>query len=364
MSALFSRNPQDVNLNVSVRTIVRILLTVFAGLLLVIAISNSLHSLTLIGIAFFLSLALNAPVHWLSEHLPGRRRGSRTMATVISVLLILGILGGFITAFAPPLARQTTKFIQSVPQIVSDTRNGDGPIGQFVERYNLQPQVENISQDLSSRVGNISTTAIDAVGKVGSSIISVLTVLVLTIMMLLEGPRWRSLFEKLIPPKQKKHVLSLADQMNKVIQGFVNGQVTLAAIAAVLILPVFLIMDVSYPIALMVIVFIAGLIPMVGHIIGATIVTTVSLFHSLPAAIVVLGYYILYQQIENYVVQPRIQANTTNLSPLLVLISVVIGVNFGGLLGGLVSIPVAGCLRILVIDYLERRDMINQEPVL
>jgi predicted PurR-regulated permease PerM len=151
--------------------------------------------------------------------------------------------------------------------------------------------------------------------------------------------------------------------MSRVIQGYVNGQVTLAAIAAVLILPALFVAGVSYPLALMVIVFICGLIPMVGHTIGAIIVTTVALFTSVPAAIIVLSYYILYQQIENYVVQPKIQANSTNMSPLLVYIAVILGVNFGGLLGGLVAITVMGCIRILVLDYLEQRNILSTATV-
>jgi predicted PurR-regulated permease PerM len=102
---------------------------------------------------------------------------------------------------------------------------------------------------------------------------------------------------------------------------------------------------------------------MVGHTIGAIIVTTVALFHSLTAAIIILAYYILYQQIENYVVQPRIQANATNMSALLVFISVILGANFGGLLGALVAIPVAGCIRVAVLDYLESRNILSRKTV-
>jgi len=120
------------------------------------------------------------------------------------------------------------------------------------------------------------------------------------------------------------------------------------------------ILHISYPIALMVVVFVCGLIPMVGHTIGAVIVTTIALFHSPTSAIIILAYYILYQQIENYLIQPRIQANSTNLSPLLVFTSVVIGVSFNGLLGGLVAIPIMGCLRILVLYYLERENLLSE----
>ena len=148
--------------------------------------------------------------------------------------------------------------------------------------------------------------------------------------------------------------------MNRVVKGYVNGQVLLAALAAVLITPVIIILGISYPIALMVIVFICGLIPMVGHTLGAIIVTTVALFHSLPAAIIILAYYILYQQLENIFIQPKVQANSTNMSPLLVFMSVLIGVSFSGLIGGLVAIPIAGCLRIILLEYLRAKKIISE----
>jgi predicted PurR-regulated permease PerM len=180
-------------------------------------------------------------------------------------------------------------------------------------------------------------------------------------MMLTEGPRWRRLFEEVIPSSRRSQVSMLAHDMNRVVQGYVNGQVLLAAIASALIVPVLFIFGVSYPLALMVIVFVCGLIPMVGHTIGAVIVTTVALFHSLPVALIVLGYYILYQQIENYAVQPRVQANSTNMSPLLVFVAVLLGASFSGLLGALVAIPIMGCIRILALDYLERRDILTKK---
>ena len=102
---------------------------------------------------------------------------------------------------------------------------------------------------------------------------------------------------------------------------------------------------------------------MVGHFIGAAIVSVVALFSSPGAAIAILAYYMLYQQIENYVVQPTIQSNSTNMSPLLVFVSVLVGVNFGGLLGGLVAIPVAGCLRVLLLDYLNNRNILETATV-
>jgi predicted PurR-regulated permease PerM len=151
--------------------------------------------------------------------------------------------------------------------------------------------------------------------------------------------------------------------MYRVVKGYVNGQVLLAAIAALMLLPGLLIFHVSYPIALLGVVFICGLIPMVGHTIGAIIVTFVALFHAPISALGILIYYIVYQQIENYLIQPRLQANTTDMSPLLVFMAVVIGVSFSGLLGGLVAIPIAGCIRVYVLDYLHTRNLIGAPVV-
>ena len=178
-------------------------------------------------------------------------------------------------------------------------------------------------------------------------------------MMLVEGPRWVAFARDVIPDRRHELADRLAGDMYRVIKGYVNGQVTLAAIASILILPAVLVLHISYPVALLVIIFVCGLIPMVGHTIGAIIVTIVALFHSTSAAVIILIYYILYQQIENYLIQPRIQANSTNMSPLLVFMAVIVGVSFGGLLGGLVAIPVAGCIRIVLLEYLRTQKIID-----
>ena len=355
---LFKANESELEVTISNRTIFRIVGMTVLAIITFLAIKTSMSTLVLIGTAVFLALALNAPVHWLANRLPQRKGDNRKLATLISILVVLAALIGFIVAVVPPMLKQTASFISTVPTLISDARDENTAIGRFIARYNLQKQVDKLSDQLSDQLGEIGGSAIATIGTVGSSLFSFVTVIVLTIMMLLEGPRWIELAYRLIPARRRGHSRELSRKMLNVVQGYVNGQVTLAAVAAVLIVPIFFIMGVSYPIALMVLVFICGLIPMVGHTIGAIISTIIALFTSPLAAIVVLGYYILYQQIENYAVQPKIQSNSTNMSPLLVLIAVLLGANFGGLLGALVSIPVMGCIRILVLDYLERRDIL------
>ncbi|MEO6761256.1 MAG: AI-2E family transporter [Candidatus Saccharimonadales bacterium] len=354
-------NPEELELRVSNRTVLRVIGLVVVAIVLLMAIRRSAHTLTWIGVAFFLALALNAPVHLLAAHLPGRTRGSRSVATTISVLVVILAFLGFLAAVVPPLAKQTTTFIQATPHLIEEVRSQDSGVGKFVRKYKLQDQVDKVSKQLSGRFSNATDTAAGAISKIGSSIFASLTIIVLTFMMLVEGPRWGKIVTMMIPDKHQDHAISIAKDMYKVVKGYVNGQVLLAAIASLLIVPMLFILHISYPWALMVIVFICGLIPMVGHTIGAIIVTIVALFHSVPTAIIILAYYILYQQIENYAVQPKIQANSTNMSPLLVFTAVILGVNFGGLLGGLVAIPVMGCLRIVVLDYLDHKDILTKK---
>ncbi|CAN5445751.1 AI-2E family transporter [soil metagenome] len=348
-----------VRVSVSNRTVVRVLALVMASYVFIIALSKASHALTLLFIAFFLSLALNAPVHALAVRLPGKRRGSRTLATGISFFVIIALLIGFIASIAPPLVKQTSSFIDEAPSLVEQLRDESSSTGSFIRRYKLQDQVDKFSSQLSGRLKGLGGSAVSTVTRVGSSIFSTLTVLVLTFMMLIEGPRWIAFGRRLLSDEKETHFEDLAEDMYRVIKGYVNGQVLLATIAALLIVVPLFLLNVSYPIALMVIVFICGLIPLVGHTIGAIIVSTVALFNSPATALIVLGIYIFYQQIENYAIQPRIQANSTDMSPLLVFSSVIIGVSFNGLVGGLVAIPIAGCLRILLLDYLNRKNLLD-----
>lgn len=355
---LFSNKKSELEVTISNRTVIRILALVLVFILFLAVLRQMQHALVLLFTAFFLSLALNAPVHWVEQHLPGKRN-HRTLATVVSALVVLVILVAFVASVVPPLTRQVSNLISAAPGFVNDLRHQNGEVGQLVQRYHLQSQVDNFSKELSSHLKSAGGEAASVITHVGSSAISVLTILVLTFMMLVEGPRWVSVLERLVPKSKREHARELATGMYNVIKGYVNGQVLLAAIASVFIVPALFILHVSYPVALMVVVFICGLIPMVGHTIGAIIVTIVALFHSPTSAIAILAYYILYQQIENYLIQPRVQANTTNMSPLLVFVSVVLGVNFGGLLGGLVAIPVMGCIKILILDQLTRRNILE-----
>ena len=361
----FDNKERATKITATNKTLVRFWGLFFVMLLLFLTVLKSIQmagqALVWVFTAFFLALALNAPVHWIAQHLPGKRRGSRTLATTLSVIVVIAALVGFLASIVPPFVGQIGGLADTAPTFISDLRKPDSTTGKLIMRYNLQDQVDGFSKDLSSKLKDAGGAAVSVVGNIGSSAFAMLTILVLTIMMLTEGPHWIDVGERLIPKRRRAHTRELSRAMYKVVKGYVNGQVTLAAIAAVLIVPMLFILGISYPIALMVVVFICGLIPMVGHTIGAVIVTAVALFTSPLAAIIILVYYITYQQIENYLIQPKIQSNSTNMSPLLVFVAVVLGASLGGLLGGLVAIPIMGCLRIIVIDQLTRRNILDSK---
>lgn len=352
---------REVAVTITTETFIRVALLTAATIFTALAIHRAAHSLLIIFIAFFLALALNGPVHWVSKKFPGKLRGNRVLATSLAYLMVVVLIGAFIASITPPLVRQTNSLIDSAPRLVSDFRSQDSETGRLIRKYNLEDRVSEFSSQLSDRLDNIGGTALSTLQSIGTSAFTLIIILVLAFMMLVEGPRWLDFLYRITPDKH--HVMSdrLLLQMYKVVKGFVNGQVILAAIAAVLIVPVLLLLDIGYPAALMVVVFVCGLVPMVGHTIGAIIVTLVALFSSLPAALIILTYYIFYQQFENIFIQPRVQANTTNMSPLMVLIAVVIGISFGGIVGGLLAIPIAGCIRVLLLEYLRHRGIINDD---
>lgn len=355
------RNEQIVSLTISNQTFFRLAILIIGTIGFMLALRQAAHALLLIFTALLLALALNTPVHYIASRIPGKKRGSRAIATSISYLIVVFFLGLFIATFTPPLISQSRELLNSAPSLIRDFHDQNSTTGKFIRQYRLEKPINDFSNQLATRIGTGGGAAYGVLSRIGSSIFAILTILVLSFMMLVEGPRWMKFFRSLLPNKNRITADRLLSDMHDVIKGFVNGQVILAAVAAVLILPILLLLHISYPLALMLVVFICGLIPMVGHTIGAIIVTTVALFTSPFAAIAILSYYVIYQQLENIFVQPKIQANSTNMSPLLVFMAIIIGVSFGGIFGGIIAIPVAGCLRILFLDYLRFKHIITNK---
>ena len=351
--------PPKLTVTVTNRTVLRVIALIIGSVLLVQLLGRMSHVLTLIFAAFFLALALNPAVNWISRQLQIK---SRVRATGIAYLLVIVSLVVFFSLVIPPLVRQTANFIDTVPQTVNNFQTQDSSVARFARKYNLDDKLNEFGREFSNRAGNYTGPVLDTASRLAGAIVSLLAVLVLTFMMLVEGPVWLERILSYVPARRREHHKKIAMKMYRIVTGYVNGQVLIAAIAAGFAMVVLFIssniFNVSVnPIALGGIVFLFGLIPMIGNTLAAVIVSLVCLFSSVGLALTVLVFFLIYQQIENATLQPYIQAKNNELTPLLVFVAALLGAGFGGILGAFVAIPAAGCFKILLEDYLTRKKL-------
>lgn len=351
-----------VRIEIDTKTFVRFWLVVIAFAFAILAIYSARTALIILGVAFFLALALNAPVTKLARHLPGR---SRVAGTAIAYVLVVVLLGGFLFLVVPPIAQQTMKFADTVPGLVDGARTQWTGLNTFIEKYQLQPQVDSA---VASFRGNASGWAADigrnivaGVGSVVGAITSLLLVLVLSFLMLVEGPTWmRRIWGVYNDQERMERHRSVAQRMYAVVTGYVTGQLTVSAIGAaasglvVFILSFFFNVPANLALPTVAIAFTLSLIPMFGATIGGILISLLLAFNDVTAAIVFIIFFVVYQQVENNFVSPTIQSKKVELSALAVLASVTIGLYMFGLAGGIISIPIAGCVKVLLDEYLAR----------
>lgn len=352
-----------VRIDIDTRTFVRFWLVMIGFALAALAVYSARTALIILGTSFFLAMALNVPVASLSKWLPGK---SRVGATALSYLAVVAVLIGVVAFVIPPIVQQTAKFAQNIPTMVETVTTQWRGVGGFIEEYHLQEQVDtamnSIKENASSWAAGIGKGFVNGVGSFFGFITASILVLVLTFLMLVEGPMWRRRWFAMYQDndRMKRHKM-LVDRMYGVVTGYVTGQLTVSAIGAaaaalvVFVLSIFIHeipANLAMPTAA--ITFVLSLIPMFGAMIGGTIVTLLLLFNNIPAGIIYAVYFVVYQQIENNFISPHIQAKKIDLSALAVLASVTIGIYVFGVVGGIIAIPIAGCVRVLIEYYLEK----------
>ncbi len=342
----------NVTINIDNRTVVRLMIVIVAFFLGLEFLSAVRPALTLIFISAFLAVAVNPPVTYLTSRIAG---GSRMAATAIAYLVVMSFIGLFLYVLVPPLISQSRTFVDKVPEYVDTIQEEDNFVSDIVNRYDLGSEIDEIGGNLQDRLGDVSGPVFSSIGRVLTAIVSIVTVLVLTFLMLTEGPGWIDRFWQLHPAHNRKHRQQLAKRMYHVITGYVNGQLVIATLSAMSSLVAMLILGIPFALPLAGLVGLFSLIPLVGATLGAGVVVLVGLFQSLTTAIILAVFFLVYQQIENNVIQPIIQSKALDVSPLLVLVAVILGISVGGLLGGFIAIPVAACVRILMLDAYERR---------
>lgn len=351
-----------VKIEIDTRTFVRFWLVVIGFAFAILAIYSARTALIILATAFFLALALNAPVSYLAKYMPKR---SRVGGTAIAYVMVVAFLAAFVLFVVPPITQQTVKFVESVPGLVDNATAQSQGFSAFVDRYNLQPQVDravnSIKDNATGWAARAGQNILNALGSLLSVLVSTLLVLVLSFLMLVEGPLWLKRIWKIYNDQERmERHKRLAGKMYNVVTGYVTGQLTVSGIGAaaaglvVFILSLFFNIPANLALPTVAIAFTLSLIPMFGATIAGILISLLLLFNDTTAGLIFITYFILYQQVENNYVSPKIQSKKVELSALAVLASVTIGLYVFGLAGGIISIPIAGCIKVLLEDYLGR----------
>jgi predicted PurR-regulated permease PerM len=308
--------------------------------------------LTWVLIAIFLALAMNPAVNWFQSH-GIRRRGLATGITAVLVLAGFALLG---LLFIPTLVGEVNGFAQALPGYVDDITHRRGRLGFLESRYHVTQRVRDAVQEGgASRVLGLTDTALAITKGIITAIVAIVTIMFMTVFMLLEGPAWVERFYALLPESSRDRWRDIGDQIYRTVGGYVTGNLFISVIAGITSTVVLLALRVPYAVALGLLVAILDLIPLAGATIAAIIVCSIGFLHSLAAGIILIVFFIVYQQIENHLLQPLVYSRTVRLSPLVILISVLVGAEIAGVLGALAAIPVAGTIQVLLRAWLEER---------
>ena len=323
------------------------------GVLAAVLLWNTLGKLTttvtLVVVAFFLTLALNPIVETLSAR--GLRRSFAVAAVFAGALLVFTLLGLLVV---PPVITQGSALIQTAPEWVDQVLKSRW-VQDLDRHYDV---VDKVQAEFNKRLtdGNFISQVFGGVLGVGAAVITgifqTFTVLVLTLFLLASLPRVKQAAYAMVPASRRPRVISLSEEIMRRTGSYAIGQVAVAAINAVCSWIMMVIVGIEYAAVLAVAVGFLGLIPMVGASIGASLVCVVAVFDEPRKALIAAVYYVVYQQVENYVVAPRIMQRTVSVPGAVTVVAALAGGTLLGVLGALLAIPVAAGLLLLYEEVL------------
>ena len=311
-------------------------------------------------VAAFLAVALSGPVNWLNRRM---RRGLAIAAVYLGLVAIPFLLMALIV---PPLITQANSFATDLPRYsreVNDFVESNDRLRKLDEDYAITEKLQKEAEKLPGRLGGAAKT-LSSVG-VGliNSVFALVTILILTAFMLGSGHRWRDALLASRPREQRERLKRSLDHIGAAVGGYVAGAVTVAAIAGLATYIVLTILGVPFAAPLAMLAAFASLIPLVGATIAAVLIGVVTLFGDFPTDTIAWAIWaIVYQQIENNVIQPQIQKRTVNVHPFITIVAVLLGSTLVGVLGAVVAIPIAASIQILLREYWDWRTLSVKEP--
>jgi predicted PurR-regulated permease PerM len=307
---------------------------------LFLGLRNAASILVLIFIAMFLAIGLNPAVTKLQSW--GLRRG---IAVAIVALTVVGLLLGGVFALVPPLVSQTSALIENVPGFIQSLRRNE-TVNNVIQHYDIITKVQNALD--AGTVGNALGGVVGGAKLLFGTIFNVLTVLVLTIYFMASFEKIKSLAYGLVPGSRRSRVRLLTDEILTKVGAYMVGALAIAVVAGLSSWVLALILGLGYPFALAVVVAVCDLIPQIGATLGAVIVSLVGFATSLTAGIVCVAFFIVYQQVENYLIYPNVMRRSVAVSDVAAVVAALLGVALFGVVGALVAIPMVAAVQLIL----------------
>jgi predicted PurR-regulated permease PerM len=308
--------------------------------------------LLLLLVAGFLAMILNPVVLVMQKYVVKRRGFAVSLVGVLLVVVFLGLS----VAFGYPLVTSITHLANNLPTYVANAEHGKDWYGRLISHYHVQQWVQQNASKLVTFGQDLSAPAL-AVGKGALTLlIELLTIFVLVLLLLLEGPRLRRGVFMLLSPGQAAEAQAVASEVNRAVVGYMLGNFLTSLICGIVVLVDLTVLGVPFPILWALWVALVDFLPMIGGALAGIPVVIFATFQSLTAGIITLIVFLTYTQIENHALNPVIMSKTVRISPLLVLVSVLVGASlgawvgglFGGFVAALLAIPAAGAFQVIV----------------
>jgi len=300
--------------------------------------------LVLIGLALFLAVGLEPVVSFLARHKFPR------WAAVLTVMVAgLAVVGGFLTAAIPPVARQATLFVTQAPTMLTRLQSHNSLLGQLNERLHV---AQRLQQTLSGDASGLVNGLLGAGQVVFSALTSALIVVVLTVYFVVDLPRIRATLYRLVPHSRRPRAILLGDEIFAKVGGYVLGNLLISLIAGALTFTFLMIVGVPYALLLSLFVAILDLLPVIGSTIAGVGVCLVALSVSVPVCLATVGFFVAYRLAEDYLLVPRIIGRAVKVPALVTVVAVLVGGALLGIVGALVAIPAAAALLLLTQEVL------------
>jgi predicted PurR-regulated permease PerM len=307
-------------------------------------------------IALFVAISLDPAVRMLTRW--GMRRG---LAVLLIFLVALGLVAAFLLAVIPAMVHQFQVLVHDFPDYLARLQDRSARFRQLSDRFNLTSQVEGLLAGLPGRLGN---GLLGFTGRLFSALFSTLTVVVLTIYFMADLPRLRRGALRLFPRAHRAESGRIADVIIDKVGAYMIGNILISLVAGVAAFIVFTVLGVPFSVPLALVVALCDLIPLIGATLGAVTSVLVALLATdlWPTTVLVAGFFLVYQQLENYLIAPRILRATVSLSAAAVLLAGLIGGTALGLVGAVMAIPVAAGLKVVLTERLQARDTGSAGP--